>query len=335
MTHRKSLGILSTALALALLLLTGAAHGGTTLTVLVDNNPMSVNGVNALIEAYTAKNPGVSFDIEYRPGGSEGDNIIKTRLATGELPDIFTYNSGSLMHALNPEKNLADLTDLPCQAGIDQSFKRVQTVNGRNYSIPLGTIRAGGLFYNKKIYRELGLSVPKTWAQFIDNCQKIKDSGLAAPIAQTYSRDTWTSQLFVLADFYNVQSAVPDFAERYTANQIKYAATPAAIKGFEHLKECYDKGFYNEDFNAANYTDGLFMLANGDAAHYPMLSFAIGGWNQDYHDALMNDIGFFGQPGDDPDNHGLTIWMPDAVYASATSANLAEVKKFLDFAGTA
>ena len=42
--------------------------------------------------------------------------------------------------------------------------------------------------------------------------------------------DTWTSQLFVLADHCNVEVAVPDFAEQYTANQIHYA-TPRPPEG--------------------------------------------------------------------------------------------------------
>ncbi len=37
-----------------------------------------------------------------RPGGTDGDNIIKTRLATGEMTDVFRYNTGSLFQAINP-----------------------------------------------------------------------------------------------------------------------------------------------------------------------------------------------------------------------------------------
>ncbi len=312
----------------------GLAQAGTTLTFLVDNNPDSMGGAKALVEAYRKIRPDVNFSLDFRPGGGEGDNLVKTRLATGEMTDVFLYNSGSLMWALNPPKNIADLTNLPCQAGIEGSFKKVVTVGGKVYGVPFGTTQGGGIFYNKRIYQELGLSVPKTWAEFIANCQKIKDSGLAAPIAQSYSQDTWTSQLFVLADYYNVQAAVPDFAEKYTANQIKYATTPAAVKGFEHLKEGFDKGFYNEDFNAANYPEGLRMLASGEAAHYPMLSFAIGAWNQDYPDELKNDIGFFAQPGEDPNNNGLTVWMPTTLYVYAGSKNLEEAKKFANFVGS-
>ena len=45
---------------------------------------------------------------------------------------------------------------------IDESFKLTVTVDGRVYGIPSGTAIAGAWLYNKKIYEELGLSIPKT-----------------------------------------------------------------------------------------------------------------------------------------------------------------------------
>ena len=61
-----------------------------------------------------------------------------------------------------------------------------------------------GLLYNKKVYEDLGLSVPTTWDEFAANNEAIKAAGIA-PVGQTYGgSDTWTSQLFVLADNCNV-----------------------------------------------------------------------------------------------------------------------------------
>ena len=50
--------------------------------------------------------------------------------------------------------------------------------------------------------------MPKTWAEFEANNEKIKAAGIA-PVIATYG-DTWTSQLFVLADYYNVAAGRPD-----------------------------------------------------------------------------------------------------------------------------
>ena len=118
----------------------------------------------------------------------------------------------------------------------------------------------GGILYNTKIYEELGLSVPKSWDEFMANNDKIKAAGKVAVI-QTYG-DTWTSQLFVLADYYNVQAEVPDFADKYTANKAKYATTPAALQRLRAAGGDFKAGYFNEDFGAAKYDDGLRMVAD-------------------------------------------------------------------------
>jgi raffinose/stachyose/melibiose transport system substrate-binding protein len=53
--------------------------------------------INALIDAYKALHPNVTFNVEIGMAGTEGDNLVKTRLATGDMNDIFYYNSGSLL----------------------------------------------------------------------------------------------------------------------------------------------------------------------------------------------------------------------------------------------
>ena len=71
--------------------------------------------------------------------------------------------------------------------------------------------------YNKKVYEKLGLTVPKTWDEFISNSEKIKAAGIT-PVLVSYG-DTWTSQLFVLADFANVSAQDSKWADQYTANK--------------------------------------------------------------------------------------------------------------------
>ena len=84
----------SAALATAIAVTAGMAQAEVTLSVLIDSNQETVAMMEALTAAYTEANPDVTFDIEQRTGGADGDNIVKTRLATGEMADIFNYNSG-------------------------------------------------------------------------------------------------------------------------------------------------------------------------------------------------------------------------------------------------
>nr|WP_321458562.1 extracellular solute-binding protein [uncultured Cohaesibacter sp.] len=304
-----------------------------TLSVLIDNNPDMVKTTEVLTAGYTKANPDVTFDIELRTTGGEGDNIVKTRLATGEMADVFGYNSGSLFQALKPQRTMVPLDDLPNMKNVLSSFTSTVTgPDGKVYGIPAQPAMAGGIFYNIPLYEKLGLSIPKSWDEFMANNEKIAKETDAAPVAQTY-RDTWTSQLFVLADYFNVQAEVPDFAEKYTANEAKYATTPAAMRGFELLQKTFEAGYFNKDFGAATYADGLRMVSSGEAAHYPMLTFAINAIQQNQPDKIK-DVGFFAQPGPSADKNGLTVWMPTTYYIAKTSDHVDEAKAFLNFVAT-
>jgi raffinose/stachyose/melibiose transport system substrate-binding protein len=305
-----------------------AANAPVTLTYLVDDSQNTQDTTKALVDAYTAQHPNVTINIETRPGGTDGDNIVKTRLASGEMSDIFFYNSGSLLQALHPTDTLVDLSKEPFIANVVESFLPTVSQDGQVFGVPTGTALGGGILYNKKIYADLGLSVPKTWAEFESNNEKIKEAGIA-PVGATYG-DTWTSQLFVLADYCNVQQANSNFAADYTANKAKYATTPAAMAGFNYLQEGFDKGWYQQDFATTKFEQGLKMLADGEFAHYPMLSFALGTIATNWPDEV-NDIGFFGQPGTDASKNCATIWMPAGTYIPKTTKNLAAAKDFLAF----
>jgi len=306
-----------------------SSEGPVTLTYLCASGT-DQEQAKAVADGFMALNPGVKIEIELRPGGGDGDNIVKTRLATGEMTDMFYYNAGSLLQALNPSQTLVDLSGQPFMDVVDDAFKQTVSQGSAVFGIPNQTAMGGGILYNKKVYAKLGLSVPKSWAEFEANNEKIKAAGIA-PVIATFG-DTWTSQLFVLADYYNVQSANPNFAADYSANKAKYANTPAAAKGFEYLAEGYEKGWYQSGFATAKYDQGLELLATGQGAHYPMLSFALTNLATNFPKEVQ-DIGFFAQPGPDAKKNGATIWMLSATYIpkTTTGAKLDAALKFLAY----
>jgi len=305
-----------------------AAPAPVTLTYLTDDSEPSQARANALVDAYMALHPNVTINIELRPQGAEGDTVVKTRLATGEMTDLFFYNSGSQLQGAHPADTLVDLSNEPFMANVVDSYFPVVSQNGGVFGVPTETGMAGGILYNKKIYADLGLSVPKTWAEFESNNEAIKAAGIA-PVIATFG-DTWTSQLFVLADYYNVAQAVPTFAEDYTGNKAKYATTPAAMQGFNYLQEGFEKGWWQKDYATTKFEQGLKLLADGEGAHYPMLTFAFSTIATNSPDKV-NDIGFFAVPGTDASSNGATIWMPAATYIPKTSQHRAEAIEFLAF----
>ena len=263
----------------------------------------------ALTTKFNEMNPDIKVTVETQPAGTEGDNLMKTKLATGEMPDVFGYNSGSLFQALNPDQNLVPLTDEAWAADLPEEFKSVVSTDQGLYGAPNGTTQAGGVLYNKKVYADLGLKVPTTWAEFKANNDKIKADGKVDPIQQTYG-ETWTSQLFVLGDFANVAAQDPEWAEQYTANKRKYADQPA-LQSFKNQQDAFESGYFNKNFASAKYDDGVKAVATGTAAHYPMLTSAISAINQNFKDNV-DDVGFFALPAQDAANTRMTIWLPNA-----------------------
>ncbi len=295
-----------------------------TLSVLVDDGEGQAKIIAGMVTAYKKLAPNVTLKVETRPGGADGDNIVKTRLSTGTMADVFCYNSGSLFQALNPAKNLVAL-DAATLKNVDAGFNPVVSAGGKVYGVPNGTVMGGGVLYNKAAFAKAGISVPHTWAEFAANNDKLKAAGIA-PLGGSY-KDTWTSQLFVLADYYNVQAANKNFATDYTNNKAKYATNAAALKGFQRLEESAKKGWYQKDFEAETFDGAIKKLADGEVAQYPMLTFALGNVDP----AKLPNIGYFGLPGDDANNHGTTLWLPGGCYIPKTSKKQADGKKFLAF----
>lgn len=297
-----------------------------TVTLLMDRETPH-EGLNAVIATIEEKY-NIVTEVEDIPSGTEGQNIRQTRFATGDMSDITFFNSGSLLTTMDPAKNFLDLTNESYISNIDESYLKTVTVEGKIYGVPANSTQAGAWMYNKKVYEELGLTVPKTWDELLANCEKIKEAG-KTPVIGAYASPGW-AQLVLLSDFYNVQAQMPDFAAKYSANKANFAETPIALRGFEKLYEIGEKGYFNEDFLAATPEDAYKMLAEGSGVMFPMLSGALASIAASYPDQI-NDIGMFAQPGDSAEPNGLTVWQPNAYYINKNAENLDAAKKWIEF----
>lgn len=333
MRSRKS-GVVGVGVGLSAALMLAACSGGGSgdgveITFLVTNPTQDVALAEALAEAFNEENSDVTVSVDTRPQGGEGDNLVKTRLSTGEMADVFLYNSGSLFQALNPDQFLVDLSDQPWVEDLDEDFiTTVSTENGI-YGNAWGATFGGGIVYNRAVYDELGLEVPETWDEFIANNEAIAAEGLV-PIAQSYG-DTHTAQLFVLADFANVLAQDPDWADEYTANNRKYADEPA-VQAFRNHQEVYEAGYFNENFPSATADDAMRMLAEGEAVHYPITTNVITMVEQNNPEAV-EDIGYFALPAQEAEHTQATIWQAAGLYIPQTTEGdeLEAAKEFIAF----
>ncbi len=174
--------------------------------------------------------------------------------------------------------------------------------------------------------------MPKTWAEFMANNEKIKAAGKVAVIQSFGVGSTWTSQLFVLGDYFNVQAAVPNFAADYTAGKAKYAAIPAAMTGLpvrrgrlqgrlpqrglrrRHVRGCGRHGRHRRGRSlpdaerSRSATIQTLSPENCQAMSASSPSRAT-----------------------TPAKNGLTVWTPAGIYISKTSQHPEEAKKFVAY----
>ena len=285
-----------------------------------ENNP----GTQAVMEAATEK-LGMEFEVEVNPGGSEGDNIIKTRMASGDLPDFMAYNSGSKLYDLNPSRGFMDISDWEIVDKFDDAFLSSVTIDGAVYGAPQSSTQAGAVIYYKPDYEELKLEVPHTWDEFVDNCKTLADAG-KTPVYFT-GGETWATQVLFLGDYYNIAAANPTFADDYTEGKAKYADVPEATRSWTKYEDLVD--YLNADKSAATVTDGNFAIATGEATHWFILTQQLPLILENVEDP--DDIGVFGVPGDDADDHGLTVWEPMSWYVNKDTENVDAIKAFFEF----
>lgn len=328
---RRLLVLLAAALFIPALVSPPARAATETITVWTDSGNDDQPLLTALAKAFEIANPNIHVKVNVGPSGVDAVNLVKARLAAGTMDDVFVYYTGSLFQALDPTKNLVDLAAESWQSRVVSSYLPAVSIAERKYAAPFGSAMGGGILYNKVVYRKLGLKIPLTWSQFMQNNAKIKKAGII-PVISTY-KDSWTAQLFVLADEFNVQAVSPNFPAMFTANKASISNTPAAMAGFQHLEQVHKAGYQNKDFATATHATGLKYLATGKGAHYPMLSFVATDLDKSYP-KLADNIGIFASPGNSSKQNGLTVWMPNGLFISNTTTHLDASKKFVAFSTT-
>lgn len=296
------------------------------LTFLIDPDTASA-GYQAVFDLCEEKT-GIHIETEIRASGGDGDNQVKTRLASGEMTDLCGYNSGSKLGELNPEENFIDISGEEFAQRLDDTYKTAVSAGSDTavYGIPLTATMSGAILYNKEVYEENNLEIPHTWDDFLKNCDALKDAGIDAVVGSL--GDSWTIQVPYLGDHYNVLAGEPDFAEKFEAGETKYATSEAGLKSFQKLEDL--QSYFNEDYTATTYADACDKLVNGEAGHYFILTQALSSIYELYGDEV-NKIGLMGIPGDDPENHGLTVWEPTSIYGNANSDKKEDILRFMEF----
>lgn len=262
-----------------------------TLTVMASQDWVQ-NAEMDLGKKFTAQT-GIYIDYQIVPS-DQYSNLLQTKLNTQDCTDIFWSQGGKfdIVSLLNVEKNAVDLSGEKWASMLDPLAAKEVTVNGKLYGQPLADASAvWAIAYNKKVFKQLNLSVPKTWNGFMTDCEAIQKAGII-PIYECVS-DGWHHQLWFLEMGPAIEKEEPGLADELNNNTAKFTESKAAAQAIDQIKQMVDAGYWGGNYMSNTYADAPKAFVSEKYAMSIQNQGFPGLVNQVDPEFLQSDIGFF------------------------------------------
>lgn len=268
--NKKVLALLMTAAIGTGLGATGVAAEGTTLTFLVGDTQMQEWFTQTFPQYISGDNEdGIKVEVEYQ---AEAANVLQVKAAADEIPDMMSLG---LPQQMIDEGYFYNLSDESIWDDLYPSIKdqTVDVKSGNNYFAPLGS-GAMGLFYNKDMFDELGLTPAATWDEFVANLEAIK---AAYPDVEPFYMGGADSYMFghlnewsVMGDA-KVKLGYADYESALAANDLEKLGWNTEEDGilatfYDDMIELQEKGLINSNVVTATNENQLEMFATGKVA---------------------------------------------------------------------
>lgn len=280
---------------------------------------------DAVIADFQAANPDIRV-VQNAIKNTEYNTILSAALASGDgAPDVFMSRAYGGLQTYADSGYLLALDQLMPELAQFSEFARggaISLTDGKIYGVP-AVSQAMLCFYNARIYRELGLSVPATWDQFIANLETCKAAGYEALANGT--KDGWCCEaLFggVGPSFYGGD----DFYDRVIRGETTFT-DPAFVGAVQKMQ---DLAPYMPDlFQGVDYTDMQASFISEISAHFIGGSYEAGYFSSENPQL---EYGVFAVPGQDAQEPALVSVYADMNFAvSAASSKQEAALRFLRY----
>jgi raffinose/stachyose/melibiose transport system substrate-binding protein len=245
------------------------------------------------------------------------DKNIQVALSANKGPDV-VYGSGPAFSAAYAvQGKLADMTPYAEKYGwesriLDPMYKS-GTVNGKLYSLP-NSIEDIGVFYNKKVLDQLGVTVPTTFAELTAVMDKAAAAGLHPSVT---GNQGWkpVNQNYI-SQFLTVDAGGKTV---YDALQGKIPWTdPAIVKAVEESAKFYQAGYLGgKDYQTLNFDTSMQLLSKGKSPFFigPSLAFQFASTYFNDKAGNVADMGYIPFP-------TINTSLPSPYYTLGTTASL-------------
>lgn len=277
----------------------------------------------AIVDDFKKQNPEIKVVVNIT-AHEQFKTQLPNWLTSKNAPDVVTWFAGYRMQQFAEKGLLLPIGDVFPDSEFPKAFKNASSYNGKVYFMPQSWYW-WAVYYNKDVFKKVGVSVPKTWEEFLVVCEKLKAAGIA-PIS-IGAKDTWTAGGWF--DYMNSAVNGGEFHQKLTAGEVSYT-DPKVQKTFSFIAELSKKGYFIKNAASYSWQEATKPLFAGKAGMYLMGQFL--------HDVAPEDkkasIDFFKFPivGDVTE---YSVDTPtDGYMVPANAKNVKNAKKFMAFLAT-
>lgn len=302
------------------------------LTLIHDlNEENSISFMEQAVALFEEENPGITIDMEVL-STDDYNSMLRNKIAADDVPDLFFIDDINKKHEFIDAGIVADISDQEwLSENVQESAISACTEDGKTWCLPMFV---SGMFvtYNKDVFSAAGIEkTPETWSEFLEDCQKIQDSGVT-PIAAGF-QEQWV--LFSDEQCDSIVTTVRNDKENRTkleAGETTWAADEGHFSEvLTRMKERFQ--YVNDDPFGTDWNTAQNMLAIGEAGMILNGSWTPAGITSINPDA---NIGIFPLPlTEDPEECKLALHSSPGGFAVYEESEYKEYGlKFLEFLST-
>ena len=171
----RRVSLIALALGAMILVLGAFSSWGQTLRIL-DGQSTTDAGMEKIIDAaLAAKYPSIKLDWEIVGWGTELNAKVQQYMQSG-LPDIIV-GKGQDLATYSSRKILAAITGKPYLKNVLDDAVKSATFGGVTYGVEFNALYQG-VYYNRKIFQDNGIAIPKTQADLAAVIKKLNGLGI-------------------------------------------------------------------------------------------------------------------------------------------------------------
>ena len=288
--------------------------------------------VNKIVGEYEADNPNVTIKMEVLEN-EQYKAKIKVLSTINELPDVgLTWAAGYLQPFVAAKlfTPLDDLLNGDLKDRFVAGTTEAYSVGGKTYALPL-EFNLAPIYYNKDIFAQYGLQVPKSYGEFLDVVKALAAHG-KVPIALG-NKDRWTGSLWYMYMADRIAGT------ETLANAIKGDASfkkPSLVEAAKYIQDLVDMNAFNKGFNGISNDEVKADFMSGKAAMYLMGTWELPNYttNPKVPKSLRDSIGFFKFPTIPGGKGNIDSWVGGpgvGLFVAENSPVKDEAKKFVKY----